>query len=112
MIYLITRHPGALQWLQQKLSEPAVHLEHLNDPDLIGPGDIVVGTLPINLVAAICCRGARYLHLELELPQSLRGQELSVQQLNELGAALVEYAVLQVSDDASILQRAQELEDY
>lgn len=112
MIYFITRHPGALEWLRQQVSEPATHLEHLAELGGIGPGDCVVGTLPIGLAAAVCCRGARYLHLEIELPHALRGRELSARQLDELGAALIEYSVLRLCDDASILRQANELEDW
>jgi len=92
MIYLISRHPGALEWLLQHIDQPAVHLEHLDDAAMIAPGDTVVGTLPVNLVADICRRGARYLHLQINIPRPLRGQELSARQIYELGGVLVEYA--------------------
>ncbi|MDF1589025.1 MAG: CRISPR-associated protein Csx16 [Gammaproteobacteria bacterium] len=95
MIYLISRHPGAVEWLQQKIREPTTHIRHLERLEVIAKGDIVIGTMPINLVADICRRGARYLHLQLDLPEQLRGQELSADMLNELGASLVEYIALQ-----------------
>ncbi len=111
MIYLVTRHPGTLEWLRCQVTEPAAHLEHLVRIDAVDHGDTVIGTLPINLVEAVCRRGARYLHLEIDLPQALRGQELSARQLTELGAELVEYFVFQPCADEPILQRARELED-
>lgn len=105
MIYVITRHPGAWEWLQQQIVCPSVHLEHLADVDVIRNGDIVIGTLPINLIEAVCRRGGRYLHLEIRIPQSLRGQELSALQLTELGASLVEYVACQPRNDDSVLSK-------
>lgn len=93
MNYLITRHVGALEWLQKQFSEPAVYLDHLAQIDVIHAGDTVIGTLPINLAEAVCRRGGRYLHLVIDLPMALRGQELSARQLTELNAELVEYLV-------------------
>lgn len=106
-IYFVTRHPGALQWLQNHYCEPAIHWQHLERMDDIGHGDTVVGTLPINLIAAVCARGARYLHLEISLPQSLRGSELTARQLQELGAELVEYVAQKPGKDAAISSQAQ-----
>ncbi len=93
MKYLITRHPGALHWLQGQISEPFHHLTHISDLGLIQPGDWVIGSLPLHLVADICVRGARYFHIDVHLPESLRGCELTAQQLTELDAEIVEYTV-------------------
>ena len=93
MNYLVTRHPGALQWLKTQSIEPFVPMAHLHNPDLIAPGDIVMGTLPLYLIAAVCTRGARYFHLDVALPDELRGTELTAQQLTGLNAELVEYSV-------------------
>jgi CRISPR-associated protein Csx16 len=91
MNFLITRHVGAQEWLRKQISEPTVYLDHLAQIDVILPGDTVIGTLPINLIDAVCRRGGRYLHLVIDLPNELRGKELSAQQLIELNAELVEY---------------------
>lgn len=56
-------------------------------------GDTVIGSLPVNLVALICARGARYQHLTLDLPPSLRGQELSCDDLTHLQARLQAFRV-------------------
>lgn len=95
MIYLITRHAGAVQWLQEVVDAPYVLLAHLHDVNLVQAGDIIVGTLPVNLIANVNARGARYFHLHLELPAHLRGQELTAAQLVQLGASLIEYSVRQ-----------------
>ena len=88
----VSRHPGAQQWAREegvRVDEVVAHL----DLERIGPGDTVIGSLPVNLAAAVCARGARYVHLALELPAALRGSELSADELRELGATLIEYRI-------------------
>jgi len=90
--YFISRHPGATEWLyEQGITVDAV-VDHL-DPDTVRPGDVVLGTLPVNLAARICARGARYLHLSLELPAHWRGRELSADDMRRFGARLEEFRV-------------------
>jgi len=52
----------------------------------------VIGTLPVNLAADVCDKGARYFHLTLDLPLVYRGRELSAAEMAELGARLEEYS--------------------
>jgi CRISPR-associated protein Csx16 len=70
-----------------------VHMQHLTALDLIQSGDVIMGTLPINQAAAVCARGARYLHLSLEIPAHWRGRELSADEMQQAGAHLMPYAV-------------------
>jgi len=94
--YLVTRHPGAVAWARQRgvqIDEVVTHL----DPDKILPGDAVIGTLPVALAAEVCARGANYLHLGLDVPESLRGVELSVEQMCRFGARLERYQVERVA---------------
>lgn len=86
-VWFVSRHPGALEWMQGHGPAFDRHVEHLA-PDDVQPGDRVVGTLPMQLAAQVCARGAEYWHLVLHLPQPVRGQELSAQQLSHLGATL------------------------
>lgn len=90
--WFISRHPGAVEWARRRGLAVDQYGAHL-DPAQIQPGDTVIGSLPVNLAAAVCERGARYLHLSLELPAALRGQELSADQLEDLGAEVQEYRV-------------------
>ena len=90
--YLITRHPGAVEWvLRQGVSADAV-LTHL-DPSRIQAGDTVIGTLPVHLAAAVCARGAKFVSLTLDLPPALRGRELKVDDLEACGARLEAFVV-------------------
>ncbi len=91
-LYFVTRHPGARDWAAEEGLAVDRILDHL-DPAIIQPGDILIGSLPVNLVAAVCARGGRYLHLSLDLPSALRGRELSAEQMRNCGARVEEYQV-------------------
>ena len=85
--WFVSRHPGALQWMKQHGPAFDRHVPHL-DPAQVQPGDCVIGTLPVDLAAQVCTRGAAYWHLTLALPADARGRELSAQELLSLGATL------------------------
>ncbi len=89
--YFVTRHSGALDWARGEGVE-AHSVAHL-DPSGLTRGDIVMGTLPVNLAAEVCARGARYLHLSLDLPEHLRGKDLSADDMRSAGARLEEYVI-------------------
>lgn len=85
--WFVSRHPGAIEWARRQglaIQRWAAHL----DPTQIETGDIVIGTLPVNLAADVCKRGANYLHLSLEVPATWRGRELSADELLAVPAEL------------------------
>lgn len=91
--FFVSRHPGAVAWVMRQ----GLHIDHVVahlDPASVREGDTVLGTLPVPMAANVCARGARYLHLSINLTADLRGQELSADQLEELGATLCEYRVM------------------
>jgi len=90
--WFITRHPGAIEWARRHGLSVDRHIIHL-DPADVRPGDLVLGTLPVNLAADVCAKGARYLNLSLDLPAEARGRELSADDLERYGARLEEYRV-------------------
>ena len=90
--FLITRHPGAVAWIAQQDLQIDIIQPHL-DLAQIQSGDVVFGTLPINLAAAVCACGARFFNLSLDVPMHLRGKELSVDELVRYHARLEEYHV-------------------
>ena len=91
--YFVTRHPGALDWAAGEGVIVDRVLAHF-DPECIQPGDVVLGTLPINLAARVCARGGRYLHLSVEVSPEWRGRELSATDLRTCGARLEAYRVI------------------
>ena len=97
--YFISRHPGALEWAKQHHIHYDVHYPHLSRLDFLMEGDVVIGSLPINLVYILNLQGVRYQHLSLVIPQELRGVELSAQQLQQCQAKLEEFQVTKVNNN-------------
>lgn len=96
-IYFASRHPGARHWAVRNRLAVNHFVEHLN-PAVIAAGDTVIGSLPVHLAAAVCARGARYLHLSLELAREQRGRELGAEDMRGLGARLEEFRVTPIPD--------------
>lgn len=94
-VYFVSRHPGAKDWAAEEGLQVDEVIDHL-EIDRIVHGDIVIGSLPVNLAAEVCARGGRYLHLSLELPFGLRGQELSAADMRAAGARVEEFRVVSV----------------
>jgi CRISPR-associated protein Csx16 len=90
--YFVSRHAGAVEWASTQDLGIDIWLEHL-DAASIFPDDIVAGTLPVHLAAAVCERGAIYLHLAIDMPGQARGGELTADQLGQMGARLEKYDV-------------------
>lgn len=91
--WFVSRHAGAIAWARQQ-NLPIDHwVSHL-DLENITRGDTVIGTLPVHLAAGVCARGGRYVHLTLDMPETLRGRELSAEELNLLSASLRAYRIV------------------
>ena len=97
---LVTRHFGAIEWAARQGLHIDQKISHL-DPAAIQPGDVVIGTLPVNLAAQVCERGGRYYNLSLDLPPEARGRELSADDLESYGARLEEYCVAHCPDHST-----------
>jgi CRISPR-associated protein Csx16 len=94
----VTRHQGALDWAQRRGFGDARIVPHLDDPTLASllPGDIVIGTLPVNLIADLNARGAEYWHLVLDVPREARGKDLSADDMERFGARIETYRAMRV----------------
>ena len=93
-VLLLTRHQATLDWLRRTLRAPqARQVEHLGSIDSLHPGDMVAGTLPFHLAAALCRRGVLVLVFDLPLASTLRGAELDACQIQAAGARLTRYHV-------------------
>ena len=90
--YFISRHPGAIEWAARQHMQVDQLIAHL-DPAIVKAGDTVIGSLPVDLAAQVCAKGAAYWHLCLELPSAMRGQELSADDLSRLGARLEPFQI-------------------
>lgn len=99
-VHLVTRHAGAVAWLASRGVEWDSTHAHLSVLD-VEPGDTVLGILPLPKAAAICARGARYLHICLDVPADRRGEELSLDEMLQLKPFLKEFRAIEVSGEAS-----------
>lgn len=91
--WFVSRHPGAVQWLAAQdfvVDELIAHL----DPSQVSAGDRVIGTLPIHLAAEVCARRAEYWHLTMDVPSTLRGQELTCERMQELNVHLQRFMLM------------------
>ena len=90
----VTRHAGAMEWARRQgiAADMADHL----DVTRVGKDDVVIGTLPIHLVAEVNIRGGEYWHLELDLPKEARGKDLSADEMARYGAKLTKYEARRV----------------
>jgi putative CRISPR-associated protein (TIGR02620 family) len=61
----VTRHPGAAEWMRSQYPN-AEFVDHIEPAELL-PGDRVIGTLRVNLAAAIVARGASFDPAEIGL---------------------------------------------
>jgi len=99
--WFVSRHPGAIEWADRQGIRVDRQVAHLEIAE-IQPGDVVIGTLPINLAAQVCARGARFFHLSLDVPPEARGRELSPDDLERYGARLEEYRIEAVSRPTTV----------
>lgn len=92
--FFVSRHSGARAWAQEQgLAVDSLHFVENFTPDMVSEGDMVIGTLPVHLIAQICRKGARYQHLSMEIPPEMRGKELDFTQMAACNARLEEYDV-------------------
>ena len=99
MIYVITRHDGAVQWLVEEgfvRRDEVQVIDHMTPAlmEQLGDGDILIGVLPLDLAAQACERGARVVVIALpKLTREMRGRELTADDMRAAGAQLREYQV-------------------
>lgn len=91
--WFVTRHAGAKEWAKTQGIGVDRVVDHLV-VDEVQAGDRVLGSLPVNLVAELNSKGARYFHLTLVLSEELRGKEISAELMRQLGAKLEEFSVI------------------
>ncbi|WP_299791675.1 CRISPR-associated protein Csx16 [uncultured Shewanella sp.] len=94
--WFITRHLGALEWAQSQGFVFDKQQGHLHDVRCIQPGDCVFGSLPFNLAFAVQERGADYFHLSIEVPERLRGQELTAAMMSKYNAKFEQFIITRV----------------
>jgi CRISPR-associated protein Csx16 len=92
---LISQHPAEISWVKSKMHVDEV-FDHFTNEDVssLTPDHTVIGSLPIRLAGAVCEKGTRYILLCINTPPELHEQELTVEQLDQLGSRLEECRVV------------------
>lgn len=93
--WLVTRHPGAIEWIRNQQISIDKQVDHL-DIKSISAGDTVIGILPVNLAAEVCLRGGTYINLSTNLPMNTRGREMTSNELDQYEAKLECYAISRI----------------
>ena len=97
---IVSRHPGAVSWLASLGYAGAKTCLHLTPEHIaaLEPGDRVVGTLPVQMIAELTVLGVEYLHITIQVPVTMRGQELTEQQMRDCGAKLTKFAAVELPE--------------
>ena len=96
-VVIVSRHPATVNYLKTVFSEAKV-VSHINSPEDIPSGSLVIGNLPIHLIdELINKRGCRFVLVSLEIPQELRGKELNEEELRKY-MRLLEITRLELSE--------------
>lgn len=87
---VVTRHPAVVEWVKRRGVAIEAVVDHA-DGLCAGPGDKVVGVLPLHLAARLCAAGAECWHVVMDLPREWRGKELSADEMEAANARLERY---------------------
>lgn len=91
-IVIVTRHPGAVEWLA-RLGIDGPVIEHASPADV--RGKIVVGVVPLYLAAL----AYEVWVVDLpHLPAEWRGRDLTADEMDQAGARLTRYRVTRTYD--------------
>ena len=96
--WFVSRHDGAIEWAKRRNLAVDQFVAHLNMND-VQSGDLVYGTLPVELAAEICRRGARFFSLCVSVTEEQRGCCLTEDDLFRLHARLQEYHIVALEHD-------------
>jgi CRISPR-associated protein Csx16 len=95
--WFISRHQGSIDWIKGQNIHIDKFAPHLDEKIALKPGDTIIGSLPVHIIANLNKGGVRFINLQIELPPELRGVELNARQINLLAPKLQEFRVMPVN---------------
>jgi CRISPR-associated protein Csx16 len=91
--WFVSGHLGSINWIKKQSTHIDHFVSHLDETAKLNCGDIVIGSLPIHLIAQLNSQGIRFISFQLDLPEHSRETELTEQQLTKLNVKMQEYIV-------------------
>ena len=87
---VVSRHKGLIEWLERRgmINETTEIVSHITDKSVLY-NRTVIGNLPLSLA----CLTGRMLTIEMEVPQELRGKDITADEMDNCGAYVDEYKV-------------------
>jgi len=96
-VVIVSQHESTIKLLKTVFPEAKV-VSHINSPEDIPSGSLVIGNLPIHMVSELINnRGCRFVLVSLDIPPELRGKELGEEELKKY-MKLVEISKLELSE--------------
>lgn len=93
-VAIVSRHKSTIDFVKAMFRDVTV-LEHVNDIEELKDFDLIVGNLPLPMVAEIKRMGKRFVMVSLNIPKELRGKELTLEELHKF-AELIEVEELKI----------------
>jgi len=94
-VVIVSRHPATVKYLKNIWPEAEV-IDHLDDPRRF-KNCLLVGNLPLPMVAELLRNGNRFVMVTLNVPKELRGKELGEEELKKY-MKLYEITKLELSE--------------
>ena len=94
-VVIVSRHPGTIEYLKRFYPEAEVinHMTENNIPE----NALVIGNLPIEMIAKVLEKGNRFVSVVLNVPAELRGKELEEEELKKY-MRLIEIKELKIEE--------------
>ena len=92
-VVIVSRHPATVNLLKSRFPEAEV-VSHMTE-DNIPENALVIGNLPIEMIAKVLEKGNRFVSVVLNIPPEMRGKELSEEELKKF-AKFVEVKKLEL----------------
>ena len=94
-VVIVSRHPGTINLLKSKFPDAEI-ISHMTE-DSIPENALVIGNLPIEMVAKVLEKGNRFVSVVLNIPPEMRGKELSEEELKKF-AKFIEIKKIEIEE--------------
>lgn len=100
MIYFVSRHAGAIEWVKNQNIHIDCFIEHLDLTNIhLTADDTVIGTLPVHIAAAVCATGAKFYFLQINASLAQRGKNLSADDMQIMNCSLHRFFVEDLQEE-------------